>query len=157
MALRFSHGKSLKSYVYMYQRFSDCNGREHNIRLVAAFCIWFEGAILGSKVAATRHVLQIIKIAIFQEVNENYEFSTIRLIDAFCSLLENDPKWQLPRGFLFFEKLQIWSIFDKHHELQHCWRQQNAATRQVFIRPRHHSLMVQSQPRQNYALFFGIL
>ena len=66
-------------------------------------------------------------------------------------------KLQLPGGFLFFKKLQIWLVFDKQHELHNCWHQQHAATRQVFIRPRHHSLMVQSQPRQNYAIFCGIL
>ena len=67
VTLRFSHGKSLRSYLH--QCFSDCIGREHKIRLVAAFRIWFEGAIWAPKWQLPGIFWKSSKIAIFREVN----------------------------------------------------------------------------------------
>ena len=57
--LRILHGISLRSYNF--QCFSDCSSSWLKMPLESSILVWFEGVLLGSKVADPRHVLVLSK------------------------------------------------------------------------------------------------
>ena len=150
-ALRFLHGKSLRSYVY--QCFSDCIGNEHKIRMVSASCIWFEDAFLGPKVAVTMRVCDLSKKCTFWGGEwKSWNFKDPHGI-CILGIGGKWPKVAVTMRVLAFQEHACLYSFDEHHQISTLWTRTKGSYPAGLLCRRHDYILGQHQAWGKHAAF----